>query len=136
MAVISNYLLDTHCIIWFQENNPKIPLRVMDIIQNPDNVIFFSQISLYEIAIKQKLGKLPLFSIDVSEIYQQAIKDNFTFLTVQNQHIYSYQKIPLHEQHRDPFDRLLIATALEENAVILSVDEKFNLYPHLVKVFW
>lgn len=108
----------------------------MDILQNPDNVILFSQLSLYEIAIKQKLGKLPLFSIEVNEIYQQAVKDNFTFLPIHNNHIYSYQKVPLYDQHRDPFDRLLIAIALEEDAIILSVDEKFNLYKHLVKVFW
>ena len=53
------YLLDTHCLLWFQENNPKIPKRVMQEIQNPENLILFSQLSLYEIVIKQAIGKLP-----------------------------------------------------------------------------
>ncbi len=73
------YLLDTHCLIWFQENNSKIPERVMQQIQDISNTILFSQISLFEIAIKQKIGKLPLFQATISDVYEQAIKDNFTF---------------------------------------------------------
>lgn len=130
------YLLDTHCLIWFQENNPKIPVKVMDKIQNPSNTVFFSQISLFEIAIKQKIGKLPDFTANLDEIYQQAIKDNFTYLPINNQHLYSYKKIPLAEQHRDPFDRLLLATAHEENAIMLSNDSNFKLYSWLIEVFW
>ncbi len=132
----NNYLLDTHCLIWFQENNPKIPERIMRIMQNPQNKIFFSQVSLFEIAIKQKIGKLPAFTIDVSDIYEQAVKDNFTFLPLHNRHLYSYDKVPLKEEHRDPFDRLLIATALEDSLVVLSVDKNFSLYTDLVLVEW
>ncbi|MDB5151930.1 MAG: hypothetical protein JWR54_681 [Mucilaginibacter sp.] len=81
------YLLDTHTLIWFQENNPKIPEIVMKAIQEQSNTIFFSQVSLFEISIKQKIGKLPAFYATVEEICQQAINDGFTFLTIQNQHI-------------------------------------------------
>jgi PIN domain nuclease of toxin-antitoxin system len=130
------YLLDTHCLIWFQENNPKIPSRVLDIIQNPENIIFFSQVSLYEIAIKQRIGKLPEFKSDIIEIYQQAINDNFTFIQLQNKHISSYSKVPMHDHHRDPFDRLLIATAYEEEATMLTVDNNFKLYQNLINVLW
>jgi PIN domain nuclease of toxin-antitoxin system len=91
---------------------------------------------LFEIAIKQKVGKLPAFQVTVSEIYDQAIKDGFSFLSIQNAHIYNYNNIPLIESHRDPFDRLLIATAMEEKAIILSADEKFDQYRDLVKTFW
>lgn len=132
----TRYLLDTHTLIWFQENNSKIPEQLMSVIQDPKNIILFSQISLFEIGIKLKIGKLPAFHATVEEIYHQAINDGFTFLAIQNQHIYNYNKIPLIENHRDPFDRLLIATALEENAVILSADEKLNLYSDLVRVIW
>ncbi len=131
-----NYLLDTHSLIWFQENNPKIPEQVMKLIQQPDNIIFFSQVSLFEITIKQKVGKLPAFYASTEEIYGQAINDGFTFLSIQNQHIYNYIKIPLLKDHRDPFDRLLIATALEESAAILSADEQFKLYANMVSVIW
>ena len=132
----ANYLLDTHCLIWFQEDSPKIPEQVMKLIQQPDNVIFFSQISLFEISIKQKIGKLPAFYATIEEIYAQAVKDGFTFLPIQNHHIYNYNKIPLLKDHRDPFDRLLIATALEERAIVLSADEQLRLYADIVNVVW
>jgi PIN domain nuclease of toxin-antitoxin system len=131
-----NYLLDTHALIWFQENNPKIPEQVMRLIQQPDNVIFFSQISLFEISIKQKIGKLPAFFAAIEQIYSQAVNDGFTFLPIQNQHIFNYDKIPLLKDHRDPFDRLLIATALHENATILTADEQLQLYSETISVHW
>jgi len=130
------YLLDTHSLIWFQEDNPKIPNQVMSIIQEPENMILFSQVSLFEICIKQKIGKLPGFYASIEEIYEQGLNDGFTFLAIQNQHIYNYHKVPLLEDHRDPFDRLLISVAIEEDAAILSADEKLKLYAELVTVLW
>lgn len=130
------YLLDTHCLIWFQENNSQIPQTVMKEIQNPDNAILFSQISLFEIAIKQKIGKLLSFSASTNDIYEQAIKDDFSFLPIQNKHIEAYQNIPLLPDHRDPFDRLLIATASTDNLIIITADKNFSLYSSFVTVFW
>lgn len=75
---LNRYLLDTHALIWFQENNPKLPKKILEIIQNPDNVILFSQISLFEITIKQTIGKLPSFYAKPQDIYEQAINDGFT----------------------------------------------------------
>ena len=108
----------------------------MEIIQDPSNTIFFSQISLFEIAIKQAIGKLPEFRSGIEEIYHQAIKDNFTFLALHNHPLYNYNKVPLLKEHRDPFDRLLIAIAYEENAVILTADKNFIFYNDFVEIFW
>ncbi|WP_231427402.1 MULTISPECIES: type II toxin-antitoxin system VapC family toxin [Pedobacter] len=121
------YILDTHCLIWFQEDNPKIPREVMDLIQNTNNIIFFSQISLFEISIKQSIGKLPHFNITSEDIYNQALADGFTFLPIENSAIFSYRTIPLINEHRDPFDRLLISSALQKDATLLSADEKLNI---------
>src|ERR1700733_11530153 len=99
----SVYLLDTHYLIWFQDDNPKMPSKALKEIQDPSNIILFSQVSLFEITIKQKLGKLPDFKATINEIYEQAIMDNFIFLPLSNAHLYAYQKVPLLEQHRDPF---------------------------------
>ena len=88
-----NFLLDTYALIWFQENNPKIPEKIMRSIQEPSNTILFSQISLFEISIKQKIGKLPAFHATVEEIYSQAIDDGFTFLSIQNNHLFNYNKV-------------------------------------------
>ena len=68
-----NYLLDTHCLLWFQEDSPKLPERARSIIENTDNIIFVSQISLFEIAIKQSIGKLPDFASTVAEICHQSV---------------------------------------------------------------
>jgi len=132
----NHYLLDTHALIWFQEDNPKLPLPIIDLIQNTGNTILFSQVSLFEITIKRKIGKLPALFATIEEIYQQAISDGFIFLNIQNQHIYNYNEIILLEDHRDPFDRLLIATANVEDSTIISSDEKFRLYSDTVKVIW
>lgn len=105
-----------------------MPDRVMQIIRTPDNVILFSQLSLYEIAIKQKIGKLPQFLATITEVYQQAVKDNFTFLPVNNKHIEAYKNIPLIEEHRGPFDRLLIATAHIEDVEVISGDKNLGLF--------
>lgn len=131
-----SYLLDTHTLLWFQENNSKIPQAVMNLIKDTGNVIFFSQISLFEISIKQKIGKLPKLYATIEEIYNQAIFDGFTFLNIQNSHIYNYNNISLLAEHRDPFDRLLISTANLEKVIILSADEKFKLYKSLVDAQW
>jgi len=88
------YLLDTHSMIWFQEANSKIPERAMKEIRASENIIFFSQVSLFEIAIKQKIGKLPSFLATIAEVHSQAIKDDFTFLPIQNKHVEAYEKFP------------------------------------------
>jgi PIN domain nuclease of toxin-antitoxin system len=64
------------------------------------------------------------------------LKDGLVFVSIQNLHLSTYSNVPLFENHRDPFDRLLIATAMEEKAIILSADEKFKLYNDQVKTIW
>jgi PIN domain nuclease of toxin-antitoxin system len=132
----NKYLLDTHCLVWFQENNPKLPDRVLQIIQNPDNIILFSQVSLFELAIKLKIGKIQSILVSIEDVHQEALRTGFTYIGIQNSHIYKYNNVPLFDNHRDPFDRLLIATAIEEKAVILSADDKFGLYKDQIKVIW
>lgn len=132
----NHYLLDTHCLIWFQEDNPKIPKQVMDVIQNTNNVIYFSQISLFEISIKQSIGKLLHLDVTIEDIFNQALADGFTFLPIENSSIFKYLNIPLLDVHRDPFDRLLISSAIQKDATLLSADEKFKLYPDILRLFW
>ena len=130
------YLLDTHILIWFQEDNSKIPKPVMQLLQDRENQVFFSQISLFEIAIKQTIGKLPLFTASITEVYEQALRDDFIFLPIQNKHIEAYSNVPLLENHRDPFDRILIATAHAEGLTMITGDNNFSLYPDLIGLAW
>lgn len=128
------YLLDTQILIWSLEDNPKLKTSIRTLIENPEHIMFVSQFSLMEISIKLKLGKLPEFIVGVEEVTGQLLQDGFTILPTTNDHIFSYQSIPFFQQHRDPFDRFLLATALSEQIPVISNDENFLLYPPLITV--
>lgn len=127
-------LLDTQIIIWVLENNPKLKPHIRLLLEDGANELLVSHFSLMELAIKLKLGKLPDFIIDLPAFIQQLQNDGFTILPCQNLHIIAYEAIPLFDDHRDPFDRFLLATALAEKIPILSADEKFSRYRPLVDV--
>lgn len=120
------YLVDTQIFIWSLISPGKLSGRVKELLQN--NQIVVCHISLFEIAIKQKIGKLPELTLSIDELIRQATTDNFSFLPISASHISSYDAVPLAETHKDPFDRLIIATAMAENLPIISADEKFQLY--------
>lgn len=128
------YLLDTQILVWHLQGNPKLKQSLRDIIQQPDNTIFASQFSLMELSIKLKLDKLPEFIVSIERLTEQLLLDGFTILPINNHHIFSYQSIPLFEDHRDPFDRFLLATALAEQMPVISADEKFPQYRPLITV--
>lgn len=128
------YLLDTLILIWSLEDNPKLETSIRTLIENPEHIMFVSQFSLMEISIKLKLGKLPEFIVGVEEVTGQLLQDGFTILPTTNDHIFSYQSIPFFQQHRDPFDRFLLATALSEQIPVISNDENVLLYPPLITV--
>ncbi len=128
------YLLDTQIAIWSMEDHPNIKGPIRDILENPINTLYVSLISLIEISIKFKLGKLPQFMMSVEDVTKQMLNDGFELLPVEPGQIYAYQSIPLYEDHRDPFDRMLLAVALYEQIPIISSDEKFERYKSLVPV--
>lgn len=129
-------LIDTQMLLWFQENNPKLKAFNKLLIEDINNTSWVSQISLLEIAIKLKAGRLPEFVENSSVFAKQMLTDGFQILLLQNEHIEAYDQIPFHEDHRDPFDRLILATALHENWSVMSADGKFSLYKDLVDVIW
>ena len=128
------YLFDTQILIWSLEDNPRLKTSLRNLIENPEHTMFVSQISLMELSIKLKMGKLPEFIVSIEYITEQLLLDGFTILPLTNNHIFSYQSIPFFEEHRDPFDRFLLATALSEKIPVISVDEKFLLYMPLITV--
>lgn len=129
-----NYLIDTQALIWSLTDTGKIPIPVKNILQN--NLIIVSQISLFEITIKQKIGKLPELTATTKDIINRLKADGFNLMQLKNKHLLAYTNIPLIDDHRDPFDRLLLATALAENIPIISADERFPHYAALVHVIW
>ena len=121
-----NYLIDTQIVIWALISPNKLSTSVREILQN--NAIYVSQISLFEIAIKQKINKLPEFSMSINDTINRLLEDGFEILSLKEIHLVSYDSIPLLAFHKDPFDRLILATALSENIPIISADENFKLY--------
>lgn len=126
------YLLDTHALLWITTDNPKLSLKVKDIYLNAENEILFSIASLWELAIKSSIGKIS-FKKDLDEFIEEHVKgNNIEILGIKLPHVLRIEKLLFH--HRDPFDRLIIAQAIENNLMILGNDKIFDKYK--VKRIW
>jgi PIN domain nuclease of toxin-antitoxin system len=129
------YLLDTHVLIFLGSGDiDRIGEEALKVYQDPETRVYVSQISFWEMAIKINIGKLhiPIGLKNVMESSQQA---GIETISVQNSHILNYQSLEAQEDHRDPFDRYIIATALSEKLKILSNDSKFDIYNDVVRVW-
>lgn len=126
------YLLDTHTLIWHFEADPRLPARLAESIDALENGIFISMASLWEMTIKQSLGKL-MQNKSLELIFQHLKLIDFSILAVELPHLLQLRGLPFH--HRDPFDRLLIATALAEDLILMSADQHFADYNGL-KLLW
>ncbi|WP_028522501.1 type II toxin-antitoxin system VapC family toxin [Runella limosa] len=126
------YLVDTQIVIWFLLFDNNLTPPIYDLLIDTNNSILVSQVSLFEIAIKQTIGKLPELDKSISELTTIITNDGFDILPLQNEHLAEYSTVPLLPNHKDPFDRLIIATAISEGLPIISADEKFSLYQNLV----
>jgi PIN domain nuclease of toxin-antitoxin system len=120
------YLVDTQIMIWTLISPEKLTAQTKKILENHEIVV--SQISLFEIAIKQKIGKLPELDLPINELVERIELDNFNLLPLSVNHFDAYSKVPLLENHRDPFDRLLLAIAISEDIPIISADRNFEHY--------
>lgn len=87
------YLIDTQILIWTLANPEKLSLGTKNILENKN--IFVSQISLFEVAIKQKLGKLPGLDLSIEQLATLIEQDGFNLLVLQTKHIEAYSRIPL-----------------------------------------
>jgi PIN domain nuclease of toxin-antitoxin system len=128
------YLLDTHTILWALGQHHKLSEKVRTVIEDPDSICYASSISFFEMAIKKKTGKLELL-YPISRYYEEAQKIGIQPLVVKPEYLDLYDELPLWDNHRDPFDRMLVATAIAENLKVLTIDEKFKLY-QAVHAIW
>lgn len=129
---MQRYLLDTQVLIWALTNPSRLPPDIVHLLST--NAICISQVSFFEIAIKQKIGKLPELPVSITELEEVVLRDGFGLLPIATAHIAAYDAIVLHETHRDPFDRLILATAYAEKMPVISADSNFNIYKALVSV--
>lgn len=125
-------LLDTHALLWWRADDPRLPGKIDRLIVDPENEVFFSVVSLWEMAIKRNLGKLE-FAGALTD-FAATLRENqgFTFLPLEIPHLERLERLP--HRHRDPFDRLLIAQAIDVNAVAITNDPAWKEYR--VKTRW
>jgi len=115
-------LLDTHVLLWWLADDPALGEHGRELISTPENLIFFSAASVWEIRIKQGIGKLDLPADFAEALAGQA----FEPLAVNVAHAHAVRELPL--LHRDPFDRVLIAQARLERLTILTRDQVIAQY--------
>lgn len=117
-----NVLLDTHVLIWALENNPTLTESAVNSIVDGNNMVFVSSASVWEISIKQKLGKLQA----PDNLLEEIRLHRFTPLHINLDHAQLAGKLPF--IHKDPFDRMLIGQAIIEKLVLLTRDESIAKY--------
>ena len=123
------YLLDTHAIIWYLSGNDELSATAKNIMETKR--CFFSFASLWEIAIKQAKGTLQ-FEIDIPKLKSVLENEEFIYLPPTEYDAEKLKELP--DIHKDPFDRLLIAQAMENDLTIVTTDSKIPLYD--VKTIW
>jgi len=125
-------LVDTHALLWWMGGDARVSELARGILEDGANQRLVSIVSLWEIAIKISLGRLPTSGLNVTRIAEQLRKQDFVMIPVRLGDLVRIEKLPW--IHRDPFDRLLIAQALEEDAPLLTSDGLILQYA--VQTIW
>jgi PIN domain nuclease of toxin-antitoxin system len=119
------YLLDTHTFLWGLQSPGKLSALSREIVTNPDDELYLSIATPWELAIKTKIGKLKAAPI-LSRFAELISSKAYNMLETRPEHVINAGLLPLH--HRDPFDRLLIAQSLDYRIPVVSRDDKLDLY--------
>ncbi len=124
-------ILDTHAFIWAAETPHLLSPTARAFIVDPRNTILLSVASVWEMIIKHSLGKLPLAK-PIDEMLQTLPQEGIDLLPITIDHVMAVMGLP--SVHKDPFDRILAAQSIRENAAIVTIDGVFRQYP--VRIIW
>ena len=131
-AALMKLLLDTHAFLWLRSNPHKVPATVLTAYGNPENRIYLSLVSVWEMQIKHQTGKLQL-DLPLEELIRKQCDENMLeILPITMNHIFRLESLPSY--HKDPFDRLLIVQTQAEKLSLVSADGIMSQYD--VKLFW
>lgn len=119
-------LLDTHALLWWLSDDARLGQQARALIADPGNAVLVSAVSLWEIVVKVRVGKL---DADIGEIATAIERQGFGVLGIDPAYLTVLAGLPLHADHRDPFDHLLIAQAITEGATFVSEDRNTPRYP-------
>lgn len=122
----NKFLLDTHLLLWIVANKPAtITKKLKALLLDSTNMIYFSPITIWEVAIKHALNR-PDFSVDPHMLRRTLIADGYLELPLTSAHTLGMVNLPPH--HKDPFDRMLIAQATVAGMVLLTHDKIIAAY--------
>jgi PIN domain nuclease of toxin-antitoxin system len=126
-----NFLLDTHVLLWAAIWPERLSVQARELLAAPQNTLFYSAASLWEIAIKRGLGRSD-FQVDARILRRALSEHGYNELQIGGEHAVAIDGLP--PIHKDPFDRLLIAQAIVEGIVLLTADPLVARYPGPVQV--
>lgn len=118
-------LLDTHVLLWAAAGSGLSPTAAA-MIEDPDNALFFSAASIWEVAIKSALGR-PDFDLDAGVFRRALLESGYEEMAITGAHASAVAALP--DLHRDPFDRMLVAQAVVEGVALLTADHAVLAYP-------
>jgi PIN domain nuclease of toxin-antitoxin system len=120
------FLLDTHLLLWAAGEPRRLSKRARTLIDDPENELLFSAASLWEVAIKRRLGRDD-FKVDVRLLRRGLLDNGYSELPIISDHVVATDSLPL--IHKDPFDRILVAQATFEGVTLLTIDSLVARYP-------
>lgn len=121
-----NLLLDTHVLLWAAGASSRLSGEARALIEDPGNAPFFSAASLWEVAVKNALGREE-FRVDPRLLRRGLLENGYAELPVTGAHAVAVDLLP--PIHADPFDRILIAQAQSDGITLLTADEVVARYP-------
>ncbi|MEM7798861.1 MAG: type II toxin-antitoxin system VapC family toxin [Chloroflexota bacterium] len=122
------YLLDTHYVLWSLYQPDKIVDSIRQILENDIDTKLLSGVNLWEISLKYSLGKLDLGGMKPKDILDHLLTAGFTVAELESHLLATYYQLPRKEDHRDPFDRLLIWQAISNDYTLLTHDQAIEQY--------
>lgn len=120
------FLLDTHIFLWWILDDPKLPRLAGNALADPDNTLYFSAASTWEMVIKSAIGKLSLPASPETFIREQLLLNDITPLPITMEHTFALTTLPM--LHKDPFDRMLIAQSISEHFTLMTDDPLIKQY--------
>lgn len=125
-------LLDSHTFLWLSSMPQNLSSQALIACSDPNNQLYLSLASIWEMQIKWQLGKLQLPDTLPNIVHKMQVGSAILLLSLRLDHIWNLSQLPLH--HRDPFDRIMIAQAISHNFTLVSRDPWMKAYP--VKLLW
>ena len=119
-------LLDTHALAWWADRAPELSSRAHEAIGSPLNRVFVSPVSIFEAALKHKMGKWPQVTLLLTDVAGYLAQQSFTDLPLTIEQAQIAGALPL--THKDPFDRLLVAQALVDDLTLVSIDDHLDQF--------